>query len=288
MAKPRVKKQIEKVDAAAIRCPELAPSLSLYKASLEALRPLDESKTRGALKSLDWSVFNGLVVLSLKEKQHLSSYMDPSTVDPAAFNDALLRVLDALQSVHPAKSNLTLVSDAVKQGKIDAADAIQALLTEDAAWLEKKGLEFGVEPSLILSVLELPLRPLFEELARKYEEAYIEDWWEPYCPICGRRPPAGRMRSKKLFLVCAYCGDLYAVDMFQCISCGNKDPTKLAFVSPESRPEYEIQYCEKCKMYIKVINEDKLGKMVPLGLEDIFTRELDALAQLPELGLRRY
>lgn len=288
MAKPRVEEQIEKIGAVASSYPELAISLSLHKALLEALRPLDESEERGALKSLDWSNFSGLVERSLKEKQHLGSYVDPSALDPAAYGGALIRVLGALQGLHPSKSELIIILDAVKQGKIDAVDAIRAMLKEDASWLKDKGQELGVEPPLLLSVLELPLRPFFEELARKFEDTYIEDWWEPHCPICGRKPPTGRMRSKKLYLVCAFCGDRYAADMFQCISCGNKDPTKLAFINPEAYPDLEIQYCEVCKMYVKVINEDRPGRVIPLGLEDVVTRGLDELAQLPELGLHRY
>lgn len=288
MAKPRVKEQMEKVDAIAGSYRELASSLSLHRALLEALRPLDESEGRGASKNLDWSILSSLVERSLKEKKHLGSYVDSSAFDPAVFKDTFLRVLDVLQGMHPSEGELALLSDVMENGKMDAVDAIRALLNEDASWLKKKGLELGVDPSLLLSVLELPLRPFFEELARRFEDAYIEDWWEPHCPICGRKPPTGRMRGKKLYLVCAFCGDRYAADLFQCISCGNKDPTKLAFISPEGHPELEIQYCEVCKTYIKVVNEDKPGGVIPLGLEDVLTRGLDDLAQLPELGLRRY
>lgn len=288
MARHRVKEQMEKVDSIARSHQELATSVSIHKALLEALRPLDESEGRGASKSLDWSIFNGLVERSLKEKRHLGYYLEPSNFDLGVFKESLLRVLDALQGLHPSKGELLLVSYAVGKGRLDAADAVRAILGEDASWLKDKGLELGVDPSLLLSVLELPLRPFYEELARRFEDAYIEDWWEPHCPICGRKPPTGRMRGKKLYLVCAFCGDKYAADLFQCISCGNKDPTKLAFISPEGHPELEIQYCEVCKTYVKVVNEDKPGGVIPMGLEDILTRELDTLAQLPELGLRRY
>jgi len=286
MAKPRIKEQIEKLASAAGSDQKLAPSLNLHKALLEALRPLDESEGRGT-RDIDWQSLSNNVKESLAERRHLGSYLDPTIFDPDAYAGTLLKLTDLLTGSHPSKDQATRLSEALRTGGLEAAEAIRALISEDASWLQEKGRTLGVDPSLLLAVLELPLRPFFEELSRRFEDSYVEDWWEPHCPICGRRPPAGRMRSKKLYLVCSYCGDRYAVDMFQCTSCGNKDPTKLGFVSPEGHPELELHYCEVCKSYIKVINEDKLRESIPVGLEDLMTVELDELARLPELGLAR-
>jgi len=286
MAKPRIKEQIEKLASAAGSDQKLASSLNLHKALLEVLRPLDESESRGA-KAVDWSSFSATVEESLAEKRHLGLYLDPSLFDLEALRGTLLKITDVLPSLHPSMDQIRRLSEALKTGELNVAEALQAMIVEDAHWLQEKGRTLGVDPSLLLAVMELPMRPFFEELSRRFEDVYIEDWWEPHCPICGRKPPVGRMRSKKLYLVCSYCGDRYTVDLFQCISCGNKDPTKLGFISPEGHPELELHYCEVCKSYVKVINEDKSKRSIPAGLEDLMTRGLDELAQLPELGLAR-
>ena len=285
MAKPGIKEQIEKLALVTGSDQKLAPSLNLHKALLEVLRPLDESEGRGT-KAVDWSGFSTIIEKSLTEKRHLSLYLDPSLFDLEVFTGTLLKLTDVLPSLLPSKDQIRRLSEAMKTGELEVAEALQAMISEDASWLQEKGQELGVDPSLFLAVLELPLKPFFEELSRRFEDVYIEDWWEPHCPICGRKPPVGRMMSKKLYLVCSYCGDKYAVDLFQCINCGNKDPTKLGFISPDSHPELELHYCEVCKSYVKVINEE-LSRSIPMGLEDLMTRGLDELAQLPELGLAR-
>ncbi|MFH1624574.1 MAG: formate dehydrogenase accessory protein FdhE, partial [Pseudomonadota bacterium] len=259
----------------------------LYKGILEILEPLEKVSNLGLKKTIDWGVISETAKRSLKERRHLSTYLDSSIFDAELVKETVLKLMDYLMAENPSTMQLNKVLEAIIEGSLVINDGIGALLGEDASWFHEKAQTYGVEPSLFLSVFELPLRPFFEEAARKLEKIYVEDWWEQTCPICGRNPPVGRMRSKKLYLVCQYCGTVYAVDLFQCFSCGSKDPTKLEFVSPESRPDLELNYCGLCKSYIKIINDDRLHVKVPFGLEDLLTRALDELAKVPELNLSR-
>ena len=83
-------------------------------------------------------------------------------------------------------------------------------------------------------------------------------------------------------MVCMYCGTDYLFDQFACVNCGNNDPNTLGFIALEDYPGYEIDYCEKCSNYIKVIYPDRVK-----GFEDLFTWELDDFAENSGLGLER-
>jgi len=67
------------------------------------------------------------------------------------------------------------------------------------------------------------------------------------------------------------------------VHCGNLDPKTLAFLQIETKPWLRIDYCEKCKHYLKVIDDDKMKTPFPNGLEDVLTISLDRVAK--EAGL---
>ncbi|MEM3584378.1 MAG: hypothetical protein QW193_03730, partial [Nitrososphaerales archaeon] len=67
--------------------------------------------------------------------------------------------------------------------------------------------------------------------------------------------------------------------------CGNVDPTTFKFLAPEGYQEFRVDFCEKCKYYLKVIDNSKLKKPIPKGLEDIITIDLDIMAN--SAGLKR-
>jgi formate dehydrogenase maturation protein FdhE len=75
--------------------------------------------------------------------------------------------------------------------------------------------------------------------------------------------------------------------MFICPICSNNDPTRQGFVSFPGNLAYELNYCEVCNQYLKVIYEERLQKKLPEGLEDLLTRELDVFAQSEAIGFIR-
>lgn len=287
MSKPKIAEQLKELESIEGSYPEEKGNLKLYKELLEILEPLEKASNLGTRSPIDWEAISETAKRSLKERRHLGTYLDPSIFDAELIRETVLKLIGYLVAENPSTKPLVGVSEALIEGSLRIEDGIRALLKEDASWFQEKAQTHRLDPSLLLSLFELPLRPFFEEAARRFEKTFIEDWWEQTCPVCGRSPPVGRMKSKKLYLICQYCGTGYTVDLFQCFSCGNKDPTKLGFAAPKGRPDLELNYCELCKNYIKVINEDRLQQKIPSGLEDLLTRELDELAKVPDLNLSR-
>jgi formate dehydrogenase maturation protein FdhE len=75
--------------------------------------------------------------------------------------------------------------------------------------------------------------------------------------------------------------------MFKCVNCGNNDPTLMGFLKFKGQEGFELNFCEACNHYIKIIDEDLPIRNIPYGLEDLLTRELDNIATNSDLNLRR-
>jgi FdhE protein len=127
------------------------------------------------------------------------------------------------------------------------------------------------------------IQPCLKEIARKIDSSTLDKWWQASCPVCGRLPVVARLRDRKRYLVCTFCSTEYLSDRFLCVHCSNKDPYTLSFLIDQTQPVLQIDFCTKCKHYLKVIDEAKLKEPIPKGLEDILTLDLDVLAKNKEL-----
>ena len=287
MSRSNIKEQIREIDSATKDYPEYLDLLNLNKDIMEILIPMAESTTKGAREALSNKAVKNLQEKAVASKRPISSFLDASIFDEKTVLSIARDIAQCLRRRCPGGEALEGFLRAFEQGEIDARDAIEAILEEDAAWFRHLSDKFGVEPSLLLFIFGTPLRPFFEDIARKVERELIEAWWEPFCPVCGRNPHVARIRQRKRYMTCTYCGAEYLVDLFLCVNCGNKEPYSLGFITFKEHPEYELNYCEKCNHYVKTIYEDRLRRKIPKGLEDLLTQELDILAQRHELDLSR-
>ena len=287
MSRSTIKEQIREMESVAGEFPEYLDLLNLNKAILEILIPVDESPTKGARDTMSDEALKILKEKALASKKPMSSFLDFSNYDEdvvsSTAGESARYLMRSRLQVAPLQRFLT----ALERGSIDVSEAVRAMLEEDAEWFQRLGESFGVEPSLLLFLFETPLRPFFEDLARRVEGELIETWWEPFCPVCGRTSLVARIRQRKRYMTCKYCGAEHLVDLFLCVNCGNKEPNSLGFITFKEHPEYELNYCEKCNHYIKSIYEERLRRKIPKGLEDLLTQELDVLAEGHELGLKR-
>jgi hypothetical protein len=287
LARPNIKEQILELEAAIDKFPKYLGLLNLSRDILAILLPLDGSPTKGARSALGDEAFKELVEKALSSKKPIIKFLEASFFDEDTFSRVVGEIATRLIDNFPDKAPVQGFLLALNKGELDVREAIEAMLNEDAEWYREIGETYGIEPSLVLFMFETPLRPFFEEVARRVEGELVETWWKPFCPVCGRTTPVARIRARKRYMTCKYCGAEYLVDLFLCVSCGNKEPRSLGFINFEEQPEYELNYCEKCNHYIKAIYEERLRRKIPKGLEDLLTQELDLLAEGHELNLQR-
>ncbi len=288
MARSNIRQQIQEVDQVVQEYPEYLDLLLLHKSILEILSTTGTLQTRAMKEALSDESVNTLLKRAVESKRPIIIFLDARIFDPDGVLSVAKKVIERLiEGGSEAISELEGLLRALGQDEVDAQKAVDAIIRGDTSWFKHLSEMYKVEPSLMLFIFDVSLRPFFEELARRVEKDIMETWWEPFCPVCGRVSAVARMKQRKRYMVCTYCGVQYLVDLFLCVNCNNKDPTTMGFISFEASPGYELNYCEKCRHYIKVLHEDRLKGKIPQGLEDLLTRELDIIAEGPEFNLKR-
>lgn len=286
MGRPQLNEQIDAINQALFNYQSLSKPLKLHKAILQVRRKIEEKPTKGT--TVNWS--NRPVIKDLEQhargsRRPITRFLDPSIFDESLILQVYRQVVHVLLKHGVDEAGLKEFSAKLEKGGVDVLGLIKATIKGDAKWLERKGKTLGIEPAQLLFIVGIPIQPCLEEIARVVDTSFLEEWWQAPCPVCGRIPVIAKLKERKRYLTCIFCGAEYLADLFLCVKCGNTDPPTLRFLRPEGSPEFRVDFCEKCKHYVKVIDEDRLKKPIPRGLEDILTLSLDLMAK--DAGLMR-
>ncbi|NWG10988.1 formate dehydrogenase accessory protein FdhE [Candidatus Bathyarchaeota archaeon] len=264
---------------------ELRQSLEFQKKILQIQQEIDDTSTKGAKGNCGCRLeISRLQEDSLKTKQPITHFIDSSIFDSDMLVFASKKVVRAFEEWKP-DGGLRNLLNSVESGRIDLPRIVDAILKEDVISIKNFAAELGTQPTLLFYVISILIQPCLEEIARKVNVSFSDRWWQPFCPVCGRTPTVARIRNRKRYLVCTFCGAEYLSDYFVCVHCGNKDPYTLKYLVPKEQSEFQIDFCNKCKHYLKVIDETKLKESIPKGLEDLLTLNLDLIAK--DAGLVR-
>lgn len=272
-----VESQIKVIDKIMKEHPELIPPLKLHKMILQAQQQIRESPKRGT--NVNWgdiTLIDDLLQKSCRLNQSIACFIDTNIFDP----DTILKTCEKVADILIENENgVKKFLKELNSRKLDILDTVGAALKGDSEPFERYGKMFEADPALILFIISSSIQPCLEEIAMNADNSFLEAWWQAPCPICGRITSVARLKEGKRYLVCTFCRAEYLTDIFLCVNCGNVNPANLKFLAPEGHPEFRIDFCEKCKHYLKVIDGDKLRNSIPKGLEDILTIDLDLIAK---------
>jgi len=285
LARLTIREQIKDLGDAKKNYPEYYELIKLNTCMLKTLIPIEDYLLNNDGKR----IIDADIVRFKKESQEklrVINVLDVEIFNKEQFREAIENIITCLQD-RIGTRGLHNLMESLKKGEIKAIDGFRATLKEDSTWFREMGERFGLEDSLLLLIFSMPLRPYFEELARSLEGEFKDRWLQSKCPVCGRIPIVARVKERKRYMVCTYCGLEYLIDPFLCVYCGNNEPSDLGFLTFEDNPWFEISYCEKCKHYVKILFDDRIRKKKPKGLEDLLTQDLDKLALKKEFGLER-
>ncbi len=286
MGKPSIQKQIEIVSALLERHEDLQSPLELKKRTLLIQQEIDITPTKGLpTKWEDKRTIKDLQQKAIDKKLPIIYFLDPSKFDLDVLLIAFKELVHVFVEQNINKEGLKKLLNHLESGKIKLSNLVEATLREDISSIKEAAKESDVKAELLLYLTGAIIQPCLEEIARKTDSTFYDKWWQGSCPICGRIPVVAKNRHRKRFLVCTYCGTEYLSDNFFCVHCGNKDPYTLKYIDVQTKPAFKIDFCTKCKHYIKVVEETKLKEPIPKGLEDILTLNLDFLAK--DAGLVR-
>jgi len=281
MGNPSVRERLETVSALIQNSDkDLKDLLELHKKILETQLEADKSPTKGT--TIDWNdrvVIDRLQQKSLEAKKPIIHFIDPSAFTLSFLSHASKEIANILAEHYIDAKDAKNLLNATDSGRIDLSRLVEATLRENIIPIRRTAEELGLHPARLLHMLSILVQPSLEEIARRVDSSFLEKWWQASCPICGRTPIMAKLRDRKRYLICTFCGAEYLSDSFLCVHCGNRDPYTLKYLSIEAQPAYQIDFCEKCKHYVKVIDEAELKEPLPKGFEDVLTLDLDLVAK---------
>ena len=174
--------------------------------------------------------------------------------------------------------------DAEGSGSIDLITLIKKLFNHDSEYFHTLSDEIEVGEDVLIFVALHLAKPFFETAAAGIKDKVVDKLWlRHYCPVCGSVAQMSRLEKDvgKKILCCQLCGSEWRYMRIKCPFCCSEEQKKLKFLEEEKGP-YRIDFCEKCKRYIKTLDERKggydRGEIIP-EVEDIATIYLDMLAE---------
>ncbi len=103
------------------------------------------------------------------------------------------------------------------------------------------------------------------------------------CGRCGSPPGMARLRRDdgKRILHCSLCDGTWDFSRLECPFCNNREHGTLSYLRANETDPWWIETCEKCKRYIKVVDERRLAvdEETIILVADVATLHLDLLAE---------
>lgn len=157
---------------------------------------------------------------------------------------------------------------------------IAAFLSGDEEAMDRMAKEVDLEPMVLKFLTHTALKPSLNELKIAAGKKIVQNGWNyGYCPLCGSYPDMAYLGNEgKRFLHCELCGFEWHYPRLQCPFCKNDQPEELGYFVSEEEEGFRVDFCKKCKRYIKTLDMRVIEQPAPLDLENLVTLHLDLLA----------
>jgi len=179
------------------------------------------------------------------------------------------------------KSAVEKFSEARRSGEISLKNLALAVI--DDGYLNKVSEKVGVGREETFFLAQALVTPFLRTCARSLKDKVnLDKVVTNRCPICGGAPLMAMLRKEdgKRILECSLCAARWPFQRLKCLFCGNENADTLGFFFVEEEAAYRVDKCDKCKGYIKTVDERKKpeGALKALPVEDVVTLYLDILA----------
>lgn len=239
-------------------------------------------------------------IIKLQEQWKLQ--IDPETIRPnldkaamqAGVPAAALTAIDFdislfLQWIDEINTTLvTLIPDL--EAKLSC---IASLLNEETAirWIDEAfsfnevyftsfAEEHGLEEWIPQFLAETTLRPYLQLTAEKVQPMINHAVPGAGCPVCGEPARLATLEEEgKKAIHCPRCHANWHAKRLECSHCGNEDHKTIQFLTVEGDATSQIQVCEECKGYIKIIDTRQYISKPSVALLDLNSIHLDFVAQ---------
>ena len=179
------------------------------------------------------------------------------------------------------KASAAAVSDALSNGTLRTEDLFIGLLQSNDRLLRDAAAAIGAESSALAFLAYHSLQPSLElcavQLATYLDTAAV--WRKGHCPVCGSRPGLAVLGAEgRRSLYCPFCRHQWRAPRIFCAHCENTRSGELHYFFSEGEKDLRVDVCDRCRHYIKSIDQRELARPVYLPLEQIASLHLDIIA----------
>lgn len=220
-----------------------------------------------------------------REKPVLPLGRDDVCFDAALIKQLLDDMVSSLEDRKAQSKDLAAIAAKSEENKDFIADmTIEALFDPWGSRIKDIAAESGAALEAVILCGRTLAVPFMVEAARMAGlKPAAQKEPERTCPVCRSKPLFAKLRMKdgKRILVCSICETEWTFPRLMCPHCGNTDQNSLAVLKTEDAGARWLEVCEKCKTYIKTVDERKLERdeKVKPFIEETLTLYLDMLAE---------
>jgi FdhE protein len=163
----------------------------------------------------------------------------------------------------------------------EGADFLLSLSGEEVLSRARRFLKDRTTDDVSRMVFMVWLQPVLSSIAERISFAR-DRWLRNTCPVCGFKPSVSFLMDSEegegvRFLRCSLCLTDWVYVRTMCVNCGNVEDSSMDYYAESGTKYIQLQVCEKCGHYIKIVDLRKEGLAVP-DLEDVATLILDLWA----------
>jgi len=144
------------------------------------------------------------------------------------------------------------------------------------SFAEKHGLEEWIPQFLA----ETALRPYLQLTAEKLQPEITQGVRGAGCPVCGEPVRLAQIEGNgKKVIHCPRCQAHWPEKRVECSHCGNEDSKTIHYLQVEGEATSQLQVCDKCHGYLKVIDTRQFISKPSSAILDLNSIHLDFIAQ---------
>ncbi len=174
--------------------------------------------------------------------------------------------------------------EAINSGQLSLSGVAQKAIAYDGGYFKQVSEEMHEDEEVLAFIAKVLVAPFLRVCAASVRgELNLDLALTKRCPVCGGAPRMAKLQREdgKRMLECSLCDTQWAFERLRCPLCGNEDQDTLGFFFVEGDSACRVDKCDKCKRYIKTVDERKRAedKARALAVEDVATLYLDMLAE---------
>lgn len=242
-------------------------------------------------KQAEWT--NKLVASIVVDKQPIEHKQVPIiaqvsvNIDFVKYKEWIIELANLL-----VENDENLSNDISKIKERLSEDTVKRWVSEVLAFNQFYFQSFAEEENLpewlLYFLAEHSFRPFLRIVSEVYHEELAIHDTKGICPCCGEPIRLAVLEGKgKKMIVCPRCEAKWGQMRLHCSTCGNDDHKKITYYNAEKDKSVNLEVCDECNSYIKVVDTRKLFKKQSAFLLDVTSIHLDFIAQENDFGTKK-